>query len=136
MNSDEFVEAIHATVYKSVIRAMLQTLASPPGRRPRRHDVELNSWYNGLSDEDKRQVAGVVREAAGQAIFGMLAVLDGVQTIDDDHTDLYLRTGDGTLINDPDRNELHAIFRAIVDHELGYADESGGPLPLSAESGP
>jgi len=129
MNSEEFVQGIYASVYKTSIEAVIKTIADPPGRRPRRDLVELSSWYNGLSDADKSQVRGVVRRAVDQAIFGMLAVLDGVRVIDDRHTDLYLRTGDGTLLNDPSENELHALFQITVDHELGYVDEMGRPLP-------
>jgi hypothetical protein len=129
MNSEEFVEGIYAAVYKTSIEAVIKTIADPPGRRPRRDLVELSSWYNGLSDADKSHVRAVVRRAADQAIFGMLCVLDGVRVIDDPHTDLYLRTGDGTLLNDPSENELHALFQTAVDHELGYVDEQGRPLP-------
>jgi hypothetical protein len=129
MNSEEFVQGIYASVYKTSIEAVIKTIADPPGRRPRRDLVELSSWYNGLSDADKSQVRGVVRRAVDQAIFGMLAVLDGVRVIDDRHTDLYLRTGDGTLLNDLSENELHALFQITVDHELGYVDEMGHPLP-------
>jgi hypothetical protein len=128
MNSDQFVDGIYAAVYKSAINTVLKTLANPPGRQPRRYQAELSSWYNSLADEDKQQVANVIREAVDQTVFGMLAVLDGVRTIDDEHSDLYLRTGDGTLLNDPAGNELHAIFRATVDDDLLSVDDRlGGP---------
>ena len=60
-----------------------------------------------------------MRLTADHAVFGVLAVLDGVRAIDDDHTELYLRTGDGVLLNeDP---ELHDIFRSLVDEEIGFS---------------
>jgi hypothetical protein len=129
MNTEEFVDGIHTAVYKTSIEAVIKTIANPPGRRPRHDLVELSSWYNGLSDADKSRVRAVVRHAVDQAIFNMLCVFDGVMVIDDRHTDLYLRTGDGTLLNDPLENELHALFQITVDHELGYVDDMGRPLP-------
>ncbi len=129
MNSEEFVDGIHKAVYKPSIDAVIKTIANPPGRRPRRDLVELSSWYNALSDDDQAHVGAVVRRAVDQAIFNLLSVLDGVMAIDDKGPDLYLRTGDGTLLNDPSENELHALFQIAVDHELGYVDEQGRPLP-------
>jgi hypothetical protein len=131
MNSDQFVEAINAAVCHPAINGVLATIASPPGRKPQRDLAELSSWYNGLADDGKNQVRVLVRRAVHQAIFDIMAVLDGAKVIDDEHTDLYLRTGDGTLINDPAANELHALFQITVDHELGYVDESGNPIDNS-----
>ena len=126
MNADEFVDAVHVAVYKSAINAVLRALTNPPGRSPRPHLVELSSWFNGLSDDDKAQLRGVVRLAVDQAVFGMMAMLDGERTIDNAHTELYLRTGDGTLLNE--QHDLHELFQISVDHELGYVDEFGKPL--------
>lgn len=131
MNSEQFVEAINTAVCHPAINAVLATVTSPPGRRPRRDLADLSSWYNGLAEEDKNQARILVRRAVHQAIFDMMAVLDGVVAIDDEHTELYLRTGDGTLINDPAVAELHALFQVTVDHELGYVDESGNPIDNS-----
>ena len=128
MNSEQFVEAVNTAVCHPAIKGVLATITSPPGRRPRRDLAELSSWYNGLSDGDKNQVRVLVRTAVHQAIFDMMAVLDGAKAIDDEHTELYLRTGDGTLLNDPAASELHALFQIAVDHELGYVDESGNPI--------
>lgn len=131
MNSEQFVEAINTAVCHPAINAVLATVTSPPGRRPRRDLADLSSWYNGLAEEDQDQARVLVRRAVQQAIFDMMAVLDGVAAIDDEHTDLYLRTGDGTLINDPAATELHALFQVTADHELGYVDESGNPIDSS-----
>jgi hypothetical protein len=130
MNSEQFVEAINASVCHPAINGVLATIADP-GRRPRRDLAELSAWYNGLGEDDKSQVRVLVGRAVHQAIFDMMVVLDGATVIDDEHTDLYLRTGDGTLINDPPANELHALFQITVDHELGYVDESGNPIDNS-----
>ncbi len=126
MNADEFVDGIRVGVYQSAINGVLRTLANPPGRSPRPHLVELSSWFNGLSHDDRERLRAVVRLSVDQAVFDMMGVLDGVVTIDDTHTELYLRTGDGTLINE--RRDLHELFQISVDHELGYVDEFGRPL--------
>ncbi len=126
MNAEEFVEGIHSAVYQSAIEDVLTTMAHPPGRRPRPHLVKLSEWFGGLVGEDRERVKGVIRLAADHAVFGVMAVLDGVRTIDDEHTELYLRTGDGTLLNED--HDLHELFRISVDHELGYVDEQGKPL--------
>lgn len=126
MNADDFVHAVHATVYQEAINAVLRLLTDPPGSGPRPHLVELSSWFNRLSDDDREQIKGVVRLAVDQAVFNMMAVLDGVEVIDNEHTELHLRTGSGTLINE--RHDLHELFQISVDHELGYVDEFGRPL--------
>jgi hypothetical protein len=71
-----------------------------------------------------------VRFAVDHAVFGVLAVLDGVRVIDNDHSELYLRTGAGELLNE--QHDLHDIFRAVVDQKLRSADRlaSGGLAPL------
>lgn len=126
MNAEEFVGGVRSAAYRSAINGVLRSMASPRGRRPRPHLVELSAWFNGLSSRDREQVESAVRLAADQATFNMLAVLDGVSAIDEDHTDLYLRTGDGALLNE--HHDLHELFQISVDHELGYVDEQGYPL--------
>ena len=88
--------------------------------------MELSAWFNLLTATDKERVANVVRTAAYSAVFNMMAVLDGVKVIDEAHTELYLRTGSGELLNGD--HDLHELFQIAVDHELGYVDEFGNPL--------
>jgi hypothetical protein len=84
------------------------------------------TWRSSRAAEDKERVAGVVRSAAYSAVFNMMAVLDGVKVIDNQHTELYLRTGSGTLLNEG--HDLHELFQISVDRELGYVDKFGNPL--------
>lgn len=118
MNAEEFVNGLQRVTYQAVIEDVPSILANPPGRQPRPELVKLSSWYKTLSGEDQQRVEDVVRLAADHAIFGVLAVLDGVRAFDDKHTELYLRTGDGVLLNE--HPELHDIFRATVDEETGF----------------
>lgn len=124
MNAEEFIDAVYLVVYESAVKGTMKQLAHPSGRRPRPDLVELSAWFNELSEADKKRVGDVARLAADHAVFGVLAVLDGVRVIDDGgRTELYIRTGDGTLLNDPP--ELHDLFRWKVDNESGFTDEQG-----------
>src|SRR5713226_2941159 len=112
MNAGEFVDRIHHVVYRAAIDDVQNVLAYPPGRSPAPDLVELSTWFDGLAEEDKRQAARVIRLAVDHAVFGMMAILDGVRVIDDGgRTELYLRTGDGTLLNE--KHDLHDIFRHV-----------------------
>ena len=126
MDAEDFIDGIHAFVYHGAIDGTLKNLTRPAGRRPREDLANLSAWFNQLTPEDARQVAAVVRLAAGQSIFDMMAVLDGIQFIDDEHTVLNLDAGSGIRLNE--RHDLHELFQIRVDHELGYVDEFGRPL--------
>ena len=45
--------------------------------------LELSAWFNGLGEVDQAFVARIVRQAADEAVFGFLCVLDGVRAIED-----------------------------------------------------
>jgi hypothetical protein len=127
MNTDDFIDGVRVVVYHGSIKTTLQELDHPPGRRARRDLVELSSWYHGLSAQDKDRVKEVVQQAVYSAVFQMMAALDQVSKIDDEGTDLYLTTGDGTVLNE--NYDLHELFQITVDHELGYVDEFGTVIP-------
>ena len=112
----EFIDAVHAAVYKTAIDGVIRLLGQPPGRRPRRNLSELSSWYNGLDVPDRDRVQAVVRLAVDQAVFGMLAALDGSRTLGQD-AEISLQSGGADLAAG---HELHDLFRERVDHELGY----------------
>jgi hypothetical protein len=117
MNAEEFTDAAYTVVYKTAVNGVLKQLAQPAGRRPRQELVELSRWFSDLPDADKSRVNEVVRLAADHAVFGFMSVLDGVRVIDDGgRTELYLRTGDGTLLSE--NHDLHELFRARADAEF------------------
>lgn len=93
----------------------MRVLSNPPGRRPRPQLTELSAWVNQLGGTDRDRLEGVVRLAIDHAVFGVMAVLDGVRVIDNQHTEFYLRTGDGSLLNE--EHDLHDIFRSAVDQD-------------------
>lgn len=97
-------------------RWVIRLLAQPSGRRPRRDIADLSAWYNELDERDQDGVREVVRLAVDQAVFGMLAALDGSRSLGTG-VELSLRDGNLDLMADHD---LHDIFRNRVDQELGY----------------
>ena len=116
MEPREFVDAVYAAVYRTAINGVVRLLVQPPGRRPRQDIADLSAWYNELSERDRDGVQEVVRLAVDQAVFGMLAALDGSRSLGTD-AELSLRVGDVDLTADHD---LHDLFRSRVDQELGY----------------
>jgi hypothetical protein len=120
MTGPEFVRAIKLVVYDSTIEGTVAVLEEPPGRKPRQSLVALSSWFNRLPEEGKRQLRGVIEQAASLAIFSFFAVLDGVSAIEDspEKGELELRfvkEGRATLINDPAGEFLHDLFVGEVD---------------------
>jgi len=83
MTPEEFVNALREVVLTRAVDSTLSSVESPPGRRPRRELVEANAWYQGLSDQDRAQLRGVAAMVAHQAVFGLLAVLDGARVVED-----------------------------------------------------
>jgi hypothetical protein len=112
----EFIDAVYAAVYKTAIDGVIRLLVQPPGRRPRSDIVNLSSWYNGLNDDQQNLVQDVVRLTADQAVFGMLAALDGARSLGPDAR--LILNSDGTDLTAP--HELHDLFRDRVDQELEY----------------
>jgi hypothetical protein len=82
MTPEEFVNALRDVVLARAVDSTLSAIERPPGRRPRRELVEANAWYQGLSDEDRKRLHTVASMVAHQAVFGVLAVLDGARVVE------------------------------------------------------
>ena len=116
MDSQEFIDAVKLAVRDSAVSEILGILSSPPGRRPKQEITEMSAWYNSLDMDQRRMVAGVIKEAADSAVFGFLCVLDGVRAVEDSphkgHFELrYVKDG-VTLLNAPEDEMLHDIFNS------------------------
>ncbi|MEG2804808.1 hypothetical protein [Stenotrophomonas sp.] len=111
MNSEQFVQAIQQHAQDAATDTTMRNLQSPPGRRPAARAVALSQWYNGLSDQDKANVRAVVGEATHAAVFGVLAVLDGVRVVDEEkgRFELFHVGRARTLLNPGDR-DLHDLL--------------------------
>ena len=112
MDGRDFVAGVYGAVFTTAVRGVRRLLEYPPGRSPAPDLASLSDWYGGLNDEDAECVRSVIRLSVDQAVFGFLAVLDGVRAIDSVHTELTLH-GAGNLLNG--EGGLHNEFRALAD---------------------
>lgn len=53
MDNEYFVEAIVSCVRDTAVEDTLSVMEKPPGRKPRKKDLELSEWYNKQSISDK-----------------------------------------------------------------------------------
>ena len=117
MTQEEFIEAVRSEVKGSAVDGLCAQLVKPSGRKPPEKIKALSDWYNSLDSEAQGKVREVVELASHHAVFGFLAVLDGVRPIEDDveKGDLrlfYEKAGAQVLLNDPSAEMLHDIFNA------------------------
>lgn len=115
MTKEEFVKRLKLIVHDSAINSCILTLEQPPGRRPHKSLVTLSAWYNQLSLEDQERVRETAALAARSAVFGMLAVLDGVRAFSDPEENAslelwYKSPGESVLLNEMAGDFLHDIF--------------------------
>jgi hypothetical protein len=115
VNREHFVDAIRTAVYDSTVTGTISNLSSPRGRKPKEDLVAMSKWFNGLAFHDRQQVERVIEMAAGDAVFGILCVLDGVRVIEDRPDkgvlDLRYRRGDlDVSLNDETGSMLHELF--------------------------
>jgi len=84
MTPEEFVEALRSAAIDAAVEGTVAGLERPPGRRPAKELVEASHWYGALTAADRAMVTRVLQMAAHQAVFGVLAVLDGARIIEND----------------------------------------------------
>lgn len=114
MNSEEFVAAIKEIVRDSAIEDTIENLEEPPGRIVPEAEKQRSEWFNKLSVKDRSNVEIIVTEAVDEALFGLLAILDGARAIEDDKGRLVLvhKGVAEVLLNDPDKIGLHELYNA------------------------
>jgi hypothetical protein len=122
MNNNEFIEKVKLYVRDAAIEDLICKLEKPHGRKPRKKSLIQSKWYNKLLNEDKIMLSKVIEEAVDEAIFGFLAVLDGVRIIEEDSVNsrLELKCIDidkKILLNDPDKEYLHDIYNYLTNKE-------------------
>ena len=116
MRAVEFVESVYLAVYRTAIDGVIRIVKGPPGRRPREDLVALSKWFNGLDELGQERARALVRLAVDQSVFGMLAALDGTRALGN-NSDLRVLVDDNDVTA---THDLHDLFRARVDQELGY----------------
>lgn len=118
MDNELFTESIKLYVRDTAIKSTISVLEKPPGRKPSQSTVAQSQWFNQLSTNEQHMVQEVIQEGIDMALFGFLAVLDGVRVIEDDGEGefvlLYKRKGVKERINDPDKEYLHDIYNSLT----------------------
>jgi hypothetical protein len=79
MTPDEFIDGIRNDVLDASVSDTISVVRSPPGRRPSAELVELSEWYKQLGESDRAMIRRILELEARQAVFGMLAVIDGAR---------------------------------------------------------
>jgi hypothetical protein len=115
MTPEEFVNALREVVLARAVDSTLSAIENPPGRHPRRELVEANVWYQGLSEPDRGRLRAVASMVAHQAVFGVLAVLDGARVVENtpDKGTFKLTFQEGEKdweLNPPDGVPLHDLL--------------------------
>lgn len=114
MNSEDCVEALKRHVRDAAIEDTIANLKQPPGRRVSPQERGRSDWYNALSAEEAEHVNSVIATAVHETLFGLLAVLDGVRTIDNEggRFELAYVADQRVVLNDPQAIGLHELLNA------------------------
>ena len=116
MNSEQFISIIKKVVRECAIEDTIENLEDPPGRAVPEAEQLRSDWFNGLSEDVRSQVESIVADAVDEALFGLLAVIDGVRAIEDgeDKGSLVLihKSQNEEWLNDPDKIGLHDLYNA------------------------
>lgn len=115
MDQREFVDAIRIAVAEAAVLDAIESIESPPGRRPAPELVALARWYESLDDGGRKHVREVVALAAHSAVFGFLCAIDGVRALQPTGPKgelvLTFLEGDRSIrLNEPHSQELHVLF--------------------------
>jgi hypothetical protein len=81
LDPDRFVQLIVDHVRAPAIEGSVEIFRDPPGRRPAAELVELSRWFTGLTSDDQAFLVRAMTTAVDNALFGVMAMLDGVRSI-------------------------------------------------------
>jgi len=122
MTPDELISAIKVVVHDAALNGVVESLRSPPGRRPPKKTTELSQWYLSLPAKDRDMVRHVAKHSIHAAIFGLLAVLDGVTAIesteDKGEIEVLLQKGGQTSRLNRQSEDLHDLYQSLVWNEV------------------
>jgi hypothetical protein len=114
MNPEEFIKVIRLVVRDSAIESTMENLEVPPGRKPSEKELQRSKWFNQLPEENKTDINNIVTEAVDEAVFGFLAVLDGVRAFTNEKEamlELVYKNGESReLLNSPEEIDLHDLY--------------------------
>jgi hypothetical protein len=115
MTREEFVEAVKLQAMDAAVRTTVQTLLKPVEKNPAEESVSISNWYRMLNADDRIRIETVARRAAFNAVFGVLAILDGVRPVEGAGEKgtfelTYEKQDAKVLLNDPTQELLHDAF--------------------------
>jgi hypothetical protein len=116
MKPDHFVQALKETCVDGAVQDCVESMRSPPGRKPSQELVRISQWFNALPVSDRELVVAAMREASDATLFGVLCVIDGVRSIESEGEKsefklLAVRRGGESQIS-PNETYLHDLLRA------------------------
>jgi len=130
LDRERFVGLLIDHVRAPAIEGTVATMKAPPGRAPRPQRIELSNWFNGLAESDRAFVTRAMTDAVDGALFGVLCILDGAQSLNprpgvlqrlvlraelDDGRERLLSTHD-------ELEELHDIYNWLTREQAGSED--------------
>lgn len=116
MTSQEFVDALRRLVMDAAVSDAISIVQTPPGRSPSHDLVELRAWFGSLSEADREMTRRMLALGARQAVFGLLAVLDGARKVApseaaSDHFELrHVHGAETDILSGPQGDVLHELL--------------------------
>jgi hypothetical protein len=83
MDQTTFVDLVRAVVLDGLSSDLARNWKDPPGRLRSEERSRRSLWVSKLSDADREMLEAFGSDAARSALFGVLAVLDGVRKIEE-----------------------------------------------------
>jgi hypothetical protein len=83
MDQTTFVDLLQAVVLDGLSSELVRYWQEPPGRLRSEERSRHSQWVSQMSDADREMLEAFGSQAARSALFGMLAVLDGVRKIEE-----------------------------------------------------
>jgi hypothetical protein len=113
------MSAIKMVVHVAAVRSTMEQLEHPRGRRPTQRILALSHWFNELPPSDRERLQEVIELAVHDGVFALLAVLDGVRSIEEgpNHGRLelsHIQGGEREVLTKPNGVLLHEIYSSQV----------------------
>lgn len=114
MKGEDFVEALRTHVLEAAVEDTLAFLKAPPGRRVTQEERALSNWFNDLPELHREYFASTLKMVSQQAVFGVLAAIDGARKIADGEGrfELAYVSDDTVILNAEDSTPLHDLLNA------------------------
>jgi hypothetical protein len=122
MTPEVFVEGIRKVALDGAVRGVMSGLTDMADCIHANDGSKVAIWYESLTVVDKLHVERVANEAARQAIYNLLMVLDGWLFIEDGEEKgefvlIYRRGMQTTVIGEPLVSDLSGLFKATREHD-------------------